>query len=163
MREPSLIQSTYPAKRSRTDESKSETSQLSTLQTSVLSSACHNMPPLPGRGEDVQVIGDGDQPSEILSFTPSPRHSRQESPSPAQSSPYALFTEINVIYSRLDCDFQDRLFLSHYDSFLELRFMGQPEGAEARLDPEVFLWSNSLRSSIEGEASRYRHKLEKTR
>ena len=107
-RKSSLIQPTSPAKRSKISEDQSKTSHVLTPQTSVASSICCDMLPFSRREEVVHITGDAGQPSEILSFTPppSPGRCQQESPPPAWSSPYAIFTKRSVMLTSY-FDFQD--------------------------------------------------------
>ena len=90
----SLIQPISPAKRSKISK-ESKTSHVLTPQTSVASPTCCDTLPFSRREEVVHITGDPEQPSEILSFTPppSPGRCQQESPPPAWSSPYAIFTK----------------------------------------------------------------------
>ena len=95
-RKPSLIQTISPAKHSKINEEQSKARHILTRQTSV---ACCDTLLFSKREEVVHITGNAEQPSEILSFTPSPGRCQQELPPPAWSSPYALFTKRSVMFT----------------------------------------------------------------
>lgn len=100
-RKSSLIQPISPAKRSKINEDQSKMSHVLTPQTSVASPVCCDTLPFSRKEEVIHITGDAEQPSEILSFTPppSPGRCQQESPPPAWSSPYAIFTKRSVTFT----------------------------------------------------------------
>ncbi|KAJ3568687.1 hypothetical protein NP233_g5553 [Leucocoprinus birnbaumii] len=88
------IQSTSPAKRSRTNQDKPIWSDFSIGETSIPTSTHSPNLPLLGRSGNTQTNQNAEQPSEILSFPSPPGRSSQASPLAARSSPIDSFSRI---------------------------------------------------------------------